>query len=396
MQHKIICVAYIFVFETQINYCFTSEIQIYIYDFMKPFTPHDLPLKKLDWKKFRKQIGPANRALARYDGILQSIPNPAVLLSPLTTQEAVLSSKIEGTQATLEEVLKYEADPKRQTKHYQDIQEVINYRKAMAYAVEELHQRPISLNLLKRIHSILLDSVRGQNKNRGNFRKIQNWIGKPGASQKEARYVPPDPLKLPGFLDKFEKYIHHDDDDIIVQVAIIHAQFEILHPFLDGNGRIGRILIPLFFYSKGVLHRPMFYISAFLEANRPEYYDKLKDISDNNSWEEWITFFLKAVINQANRNTDKAQQILELYNNMKQKIVDYTHSQYALQALDGLFTIPIFSSRDFQNHSDIPKASSARIINVLKDEGVITTIEEARGSKPALYQFQRLIDIVNQ
>ena len=172
---------------------------------MKPFIPHDLPLENLDWKKFRKQIGPANRALARYDGILQSIPNPAVLLSPLTTQEAVLSSKIEGTQATLEEVLKYEADPKRQTEHYQDIQEIINYRKAMAYAVEELDLRPINLNLVKRVHSILLDSVRGQNKKRGNFRKAQNWIGKPGSPQEEARYIPPAPLKLPEFLDKFEK-----------------------------------------------------------------------------------------------------------------------------------------------------------------------------------------------
>lgn len=363
---------------------------------MRPFIPHNLPLGDLDWETFRKYIGPANRVIARYDGLLQSIPNPAVLLSPLTTQEAVLSSKIEGTQATLEEVLRYEADPKRETRHYQDIREIINYRKAMAYAVEELEERPLSLNLLKKIHSILMDSVRGQNKSRGNFRKVQNWIGKPGSPQEEARFIPPDPLKLPDYLDDFEKYLHHEDDDVIVQAGIIHAQFEILHPFLDGNGRIGRILIPLFIYSKGVLHQPMFYISAYLEANRAEYYDKLKEISDNDSWEKWITFFLKAVIEQANRNTDKAQQILELYNNMKQKIVDYTHSQYALQALDCLFTVPIFSSRDFQKQSDIPKASAARIIKVLKEEDVIETLEEARGRKPAIYLFRRLIEIVNK
>ncbi|CAN5414958.1 hypothetical protein BH23BAC3_BH23BAC3_34560 [soil metagenome] len=141
---------------------------------MKPFIPHDLPLKKLNWQKFQRKLGPANRAIARYDGLLQSIPNPAVLLSPLTTQEAVLSSKIEGTQATLEEVLKFEANPKKETEHYQDIREIINYRQAMSYTVDELGERPLNLNLLKRMHSILLDSGRGENKARGTFRTVQN------------------------------------------------------------------------------------------------------------------------------------------------------------------------------------------------------------------------------
>jgi len=180
---------------------------------MKPFIPHELPLKNLKWEKFQRILGPANRAVARYDGLLQSIPNPAVLLSPLTTQEAVLSSKIEGTHATLEEVLKFQANPQKEVKHYNDIREIINYRKAMAHAVEELDKKPLNLNLIKSMHSILLDSVRGQNKSRGNFRTIQNWIGKPGTPVEEARFVPPVPLKLPDYLDAYEKYIHTEDAD---------------------------------------------------------------------------------------------------------------------------------------------------------------------------------------
>lgn len=363
---------------------------------MNPFVPHTLPLDKLNWKHFLKYLGPANRALARYDGMLQSIPNPAVLLSPLTTQEAVLSSKIEGTQATLQQVLKFEADPKRETEHYNDIQEIINYRKARNHAISELDQRPLNLNLIKKMHAILLDSVRGKNKRRGEFRKVQNWIGKPGTSQEDARYVPPDPLQLSKYLDHFEEYIHHDEDDILVQTAIVHAQFEIIHPFIDGNGRIGRILIPLFLYEKEVLHQPMFYISAYLEANRMEYYDRLKEISDNGNWEEWIAFFLLAVARQATENTEKVKNILSLYDKMKQRVVDYTHSQYSLQALDCLFTVPVFTTSDFQKHSDIPKASASRIISTLRDKGVIITLEESRGSKPALYMFHKLISILDR
>ncbi|RNC83756.1 MAG: Fic family protein [Balneola sp.] len=363
---------------------------------MKPFIPHNLPNEDLNWKPFRSQLGPANRSIARFDGLLQSIPNPAVLLSPLTTKEAVLSSKIEGTQATLEEVLKYEADPKQKTENYQDIREIINYRKAINFAVEELKERPITLRLLKEMHSMLLDSVRGKNKGPGQFRSTQNWIGKPGTKIEEARFVPPSPLILQDGLNNFEKYLNFNDEDTLVQVAIAHAQFEILHPFLDGNGRIGRIFIPLFLFSKGVLHTPMFYISGFLESNRDEYYDRLKAISDNNDWENWIIFFLKAIEHQSIENTEKAKKVLSLYDEMKTKIVDITRSQFALQALDTLFNMPIFSSTDFQKNSSIPKPSAIRILNSLKEANVISLFIEGKGNRPSIYVFFSLLDIVNE
>lgn len=217
---------------------------------MKPHIPLRLPIERLDWKPFIRFIGPANAALARYDGILQAILNPHILLSPLTTQEAVLSSQIEGTQATIEEVFKFEGAseaPKEESRR-QDITEIMNYRKAMQYALEELKRKPINLNLLHRLHFILLDSVWGQNKARGEFRKIQNWIGKAGFSMEQAIYIPPEQSKVLDYMSNLEKYIHYDEEERLVQLAIIHAQFEIIHPYCDGNGRLGRMLIPLFLF----------------------------------------------------------------------------------------------------------------------------------------------------
>ena len=260
---------------------------------MKPYIPDTLPLQNIDWVKFVNLIGKANAELARYDGILQGIINPHVLLSPLTTKEAVLSSRIEGTQASLVEVFEFEASKQAdiQTEKQKDIQEIINYRKSMGIAVNWLAKKPITINMIKEVHSILLDSVRGKDKGRGRFRTVQNWIGRPGTSIEQAEYVPPEPMRIMEFLSNFEKYIHYEEKDILVQLAIVHAQFEIIHPFVDGNGRVGRILIPLFLYEKRLLSLPMFYISEYFETNRDEYYDRLKAITSEKRWEEWIEFF---------------------------------------------------------------------------------------------------------
>lgn len=218
---------------------------------MKPFTPEKLPIKDIDWEGLIPVLGKANRALAKYDGALYGLPNPEVLLSPLTTQEAVLSSRIEGTQATLGEVLKYDAgeEPQQESKRL-DIQEIVNYRHALKVAQEELKTRPFNLNLLLQLHELLLDSARGRNKARGQFRRRQNWIGAPGSTVESADFVPPAPEVLPEHLDNWEKYYHLDRPDPLVQLAILHAQFEILHPFLDGNGRLGRLIVPIFLYEK--------------------------------------------------------------------------------------------------------------------------------------------------
>lgn len=363
---------------------------------MEPYIPDRLPLESLEWEGLFGQVVDANRELARYDGILRGIINPAVLLSPLTTQEAVLSSKIEGTQATLAEVLEYEASPKKKSPKQEDIQEIINYRQAMWQAVESLKERPINLNLIKETHSILLDSVRGRNKARGELRKFQVWIGKPGASIEEATFIPPDPIYLMEHLTNLENYIHYEEKDRLVQLAIIHGQFEIIHPFLDGNGRVGRILIPLFLYEKGLLNKPMFYISGYLEANKEIYYARLKAITEEKDWTGWIEFFLNAILQQAKNNSNRAMAILRLYEEMKGKVTSITRSHFSIDAIDTIFKAPIFNTNDFVEHSKIPKPSAFRILNSLRENGIISALQEARGRTSAVLEFPALLSIVEK
>lgn len=220
---------------------------------MRPIEPEPLPPKSVDLLGLMPLVGKANRAIATLEGLFYGLPNPNVLLSPITTQEAVLSSRIEGTQADFEDVLKFEAgEPPSEPSRREDIHEIMNYRKALHLSEKLLQDRPFCLNTLLKLHEVLMDSVRGHNKARGRFRTIQNWIGKPGSPIEEAAFVPPSPLSLQDHLNRWEAYWHSDAPDALVQLALIHAQFEILHPFIDGNGRIGRMIIPLFLFEKEI------------------------------------------------------------------------------------------------------------------------------------------------
>ena len=264
----------------------------------------------------------------------------------------------------------------------------------MRSAVQWLKDKPITLNLIRQIHGILLDSVRGKDKARGSFRTGQNYIGKPGTPVEQATYVPPSPLILAGCLDSFEKYINYDEKDRLVQLAIIHAQFEIIHPFMDGNGRLGRILIPLFLYEKKVLDSPMFYISEYLEANRDEYYARLLAVSEESKWDDWIEFFLKAIVTQAKANSFKAKSVLDLYDRKKVKLSELTHSQYVIKVLDTIFARPLFSTSDFIKISKIPKESAIRLLRLLKKENILTTLRAGKGRSPEILVFNKLFDIV--
>lgn len=364
---------------------------------MMPYLPQELPLTDIGWTDLVSLIGEANASLARYDGLLSSIVNPDILLSPLTIQEAVLSSRIEGTQATIEEVLEYEADPteKFDPAKRADIQEIINYRVAMRYAVKELEKRPLCLNLLCDLHRILLDSVRGRNKAPGQFRRIQNYIGPPGCSIEEATFVPPSVDRMTAGLDNWEKYIHSEEKDRLVQLAIVKAQFELIHPYLDGNGRVGRMIIPIFLYEKKLLSSPMFYLSEYLETHRDAYYEVLRAISGRGDWDGWIRFFLGAVIEQARDNTAKAKMILALYEQMKQKVPEITRSQYAIQAIDALFDRPIFSFSSFAASSQIPSPSAKRMIAALKEGGIIRELSAGKGRRGAIMLFPDLLRITD-
>ena len=362
---------------------------------MQPYEPNLLPLQNLDFAQLITHVGEANAALAEYSGLLQGIINPAVMLSPLTQQEAVLSSKIEGTQATVEEVLEHEAGEEFDGPKQADINEILNYRKALMLSQDYLRdQRPITLSLILHLHEILMDSVRGQNKAPGEFRKDQNWIGRQGCTIEEATFVPPSPFQLPNYLESWQAYMEANDFDVLAQTAIVHAQFELLHPFKDGNGRIGRLLIPLFLFSKGRLSSPMFYLSDFLEANREEYYQRLSAISQHGDWTGWIKFFLKAITQQAKKNVLQVKAIMGLYEATKTQVRDITHSQHTAQLVDTLFDRPIFRVSDVVQRSGINKQTLHGLLRQLQQpDGPLTVLREGVGRRPSIYAFPALLNI---
>lgn len=359
---------------------------------MQPYVPDALPLTGLDLARLLPKIGPANAALARYDGLLQSVVNPAVMLSPLTQREAVLSSKIEGTQATVDEVLEFEAGLEFDAEKTKDIQEVVNYRKALTLATAAVDQQPIRLALIRQMHTVLLDSVRGAHKTPGVFRREQNWIGGVGCSIEQASFVPPSPLQLEDHLQAWERYLAGADVDVLVQCAVAHAQFELIHPFKDGNGRIGRLLIPLFLYQKRALASPMFYLSDYLESHRELYYARLQAISRAGDWTGWVVFFLDAVTQQALANTERVRAMMALYEDMKRRIAELTRSQHAIAVLDALFDRPIFQSADFVQRSGIPKQSALPFLRTLREADILQVLRESSGRRSAVLAFRELLN----
>jgi Fic family protein len=354
------------------------------------------PPTEIDWPRLIPLIGPSSAAVARYDGTLGAIPNAAVLLSPLTTQEAVLSSRIEGTQATMGEVLEFEADGVGEAlsaERREDIYEVLNYRAAMRMSEDLLKELPLCQRVVCEAHKVLLSGVRGHGKAPGEYRRIPNWIGPKGFTIEEARFVPISADRLPGAMSAWERYAHAEESDRLVQLAILHAEFEALHPFLDGNGRLGRMLVPLFLWQTGLLQRPMFYVSAYFEANRDEYYDRLLAVSRDGDWTSWCRFFLEAVRAQAEENQRKASAILGLYESMKREVIQVTHSQYGILALDWVFGRPIFRNSDFVANAGIPQPTAKRILRELRKAGVLKIFAEGRGRRSAVSSFPALLNI---
>jgi len=361
---------------------------------MTPCIPDSLPLDDLQWRKIVPLVGHANACLARYDGMLQTLPNPNILLSPITANEAVLSSKIEGTQATLDELLEADAGLVTSEARRDDIEEISNYRAAVRVAEKALQDRPVSCSLIKEIHQRLLQGVRGRDKTPGAFRTDQNWIGRYGDPIEKARFVPPSPIILQSALENWERYIQDEGEDPALQVTIAHAQFEILHPFKDGNGRIGRMLIPLLLFQRKALSRPMFYMSEYLEENRSEYYDRLLAITDNGDWHGWILFFLNGISVQAESNLEKVKNVRDLYEETKRQVVDITHSQFAIGAVDALFAQPIISGTSFAEKAGFSNRVTANnMLRQLESNGIVKRIRDGSGRTPAIYALHSLINV---
>ncbi len=367
---------------------------------MKPYQSKGMPFRtSIDYNNLIIPLLTANSSISKYDGMLEEqLINEDLFINPLTRKEAQLSSQIEGTQVTLIEVLEIEADNgKTQDKNkYDDFIEIINYNKAIKYAEEEVREKhKINLWLIRNIHKILLSGARGEDKTPGSFRTKQNWIGKPGSSREEASFIPVAQEKLDEVLDEFEKYItNYDEKSPLIQAAVIHAQFEKIHPFMDGNGRIGRMLIPLYLYHKGVVKRPAIYISEYFEEHREEYLSKLQSINSDEGWEEWILFFLKAIEVQANANIKKIKELQNLheeYSNIINKVLGSKNSIYIISAL---FKRPIFKINnmyeELNDKLDVDKVTIRRYIKKLEQAGIIEAEKNVGYNRK--YYFTALVE----
>lgn len=363
------------------------------------YNANDFPPEGTDWGNLLHLIGRAHGAIARYDGVVSSTPNSDLLLSPLTLQEAVLSSKIEGTNVSLAEVLELDAGEGKelhQEKRH-DAEEVRNYRNALRYAAKEIETRSFSLDLLCKTHAMLLEGVRGKFMTPGSFRKVQNWIGLPNSRMETASFVPVAPELLLPALDRWISFVKSKNSfDPLLKTAIMHQEFEAIHPFLDGNGRLGRILIPLFLCHHGILRQPNFYMSRYLEANRDRYMHLLLAVTRDGAWCEWCAFFLEGIEQQAKEDLAKAQAVHDLFARIRHEISDRTRSKYSERTVDCLFARPIFTTSSFSRISGIPQDSAQRILGVLQqgEQPILTIRRKGAGQSPNLYEFGELIRIV--
>ena len=297
-------------------------------------------------RELTRLLSEADHALGRLDGVTSILPNPDLFVSMYVRHEAVLSSQIEGTQSTLEDVLQFEIDATGQ-EHPKDVGEVVNYVRAMNHGLKRLDELPLSLRLIREIHGQLLEGVRGANRTPGEFRRSQNWIGPAHCTLATATFVPPPVHEMQAALDNLEKFLHETAAfPALIVCGLAHAQFETIHPFLDGNGRVGRLLITFLLCQRGMLKYPLLYLSHYLKFHRAEYYDRLMAIRNDGHWEAWLKFFLKGVGEVSRSASETARQILEL----RQKHLALIRQQAVNQAnatglLDYLFEQPIVTAR---------------------------------------------------
>lgn len=355
----------------------------------KPHIPEKLPVNLssvfLDQDIIRL-MSKANHAVGAYRGFLINTVNPMLLISPITTQEALLSSKLEGTHATIEDVINFEAGNETDIKQ-DDMQEILNYREALYYSLEKMatinddseeskHMLPLSSRLIKDMHKILLNNTRGASKRPGEFKTQQNYVG----GSQSITFTPLPPELTLEYMANLESYIHYDEIDPLIQSALLHCQFEMIHPFYDGNGRIGRLLIPLFLYYKEILPFPTFYMSSFFESDRALYLQKLSSVSKDGDLTSWIKYYLEGIIVQAQRNTVKAKQLLDIYDDFKNICINEVNSKYAIPILDQVFQRPAFKANQIAHEIAISPGTLYSVLNSFVDHGILKTDGKQRNT----------------
>lgn len=373
------------------------------YDFSQAIPYHEgrFPPKTLDYARMMNPLSNAASALARYDAKLESLHNKELLLAPLRNSEAVVSSRIEGTVATIDEVLQIQADAEdegegqadRTETYRQEAIEVFSYTRAMKHAQSLITDGlPICSRVIREAHSRLLFFGRGSDKVPGVFKTDQNFVV--DTRNRRVLFVPIDHRNLETGITNLEHYINDESLDPLVQTAVAHVEFEALHPFKDGNGRIGRMLIPLNLWQKGRIHAPHFYVSGAIERRREEYIDKLRAVSSEDNWTDWVIFFLEVIETQSYANIDITNQISQLYEEMKEQFRHILASQWSTVALDYIFARPIFRNSAFTSSSGIPSQTAHRLTRILVENGLLTTMTAAAGRRSALLAFRPLLDVV--
>ena len=343
------------------------------------FMPNPLP-PKLDWDDaLVSLISNADIAVGTLSGLGETLPNPHLLIYPFIRREAVLSSRIEGTQSSLSDLLLFEAT---KVERQRDVKEVQNYVRAMEYGLRRLDELPLSLRFIRELHGILMEGVRGEHATPGEFRKSQNWIGTPGATLNEATFVPPPVTEMQECLSQLEKFLHTKTKlPPLVQAALVHYQFETIHPFLDGNGRIGRLLSTLLLCQRNILSKPLLYFSAFFEKHRQEYYDLLLKVSSTGAWREWIEFFLTAVAEQSGDAVSRARRLLELLRTYSQ-VVREKHLPPTVGGLvELIFMKPVLNTKTVQEFLKVSYPSAQNAISILEEAGILIEITGRKRAK---------------
>ena len=355
----------------------------------KPLPP-DPPLR---WDaSLLRMLSEATTALGRLDGLAGSLPNPELFVASYVRREAVLSSQIEGTQSSLDDVLAHEVEA-RTHEPPTDVAETVNYVRAMRIGLSLLDELPLSGRLLRRVHEELMAGVRGQERSPGEFRKTQNWIGPGGCTLETAAFVPPAPDDLPAAVRDFEVFLNGSDDPPLVMAGLAHAQFETIHPFLDGNGRVGRLLITLLLVQRRLLARPLLYLSLFLKRNRSEYYDRLDAIRTHGDWEGWLRFFLAGVAITANDAARVAGELVALTEEHRRVAIDQNFGKYGWPLLDLLAEQPIVTIKYASARLGSTPTTVGRLLDQMTSLGIIAELTGRQRYR--VYRYTPFLDMLS-
>jgi Fic family protein len=356
------------------------------------FHPHPLPPEIAWTPRLVRILSQADRLLGRLAGEGRRLPNPHLLIRPFVRREAVYSSRIEGTQATLGELLAAEAGAVVE-RSPEDLREVANYVAALEHGMKRLKTLPLSLRLVRELHAKLMTGVRGDHATPGEFRRTQNWIGRPGCTLADASFVPPPPDSLLEHLGPWEEFLHDEAIPPLVHAALMHYQFEAIHPYLDGNGRVGRLLITLCLCARGVLHEPLLYLSAFFEATRTDYYEGLRGVTERGDWTGWIEYFLNGVARQSEDALSRAERINQLLAGWRHEFAG-GGSRVPLQLIDLLGANPFLTPRETERRLEVAYNTVMRAIEALVTGGVLVKVGDSKRDR--VFCAQALLDILEE